>query len=360
MVVAIHRLDWKRDGTARMVYETFLDTRKKVGYSYAEALKQEIAHNFSYPRSADVQRFNNEHSDNPIMNTMENEPESRIRNVEHMTHIGVNIPHPGIYDRTTDNLLKMREKNDLAETGEVHRDDNWNGGSRFNNKAIERLIAAREAAGEPAMATQPKWAVPRGIPRPTNHQVRTTEPAQAPTTKQQPSSHPPLVPQAPTKTGRARKTPLRQIPKGRCKMLNLLKRLLILLIVVPLGGIIIGMMAGPWTGLMTMLVTVSGIRWKDRPAEANRDQHLTLPALHTSNPSQPDQAFNLALEDSSSQAPVIEARFQVESTEMREIIIEQAGVQEKDRVLPKTPWSQNPAGFACRGHSQRGRTQTRA
>ena len=105
-------------------------------------------------------------------------------------------------------------------------------------------------------------------------------------------------------------------------MLNILKRLLILLVVVPLSGIIVGMMAGPWTGFMTMVVTVSGIRWKDRPAQANRDQKLTLQALHISNPSQPDQAFNLAPEESSSRAPVIEARFQVDSTEMREIIKE--------------------------------------
>ena len=120
-------------------------------------------------------------------------------------------------------------------------------------------------------------------------------------------------------------------------MLNLLKRLLTLLIVVPLGGIIIGMMAGPWTGLMTMLVTVSGIRWIDRTAQANRDQKLTLPAVHISNPSQSDQAFNLAPEESSSQAPVVEARFQVDSMEMREITIEQTGVQEKVPVLQRHP-----------------------
>ena len=143
-------------------------------------------------------------------------------------------------------------------------------------------------------------------------------------------------------------------------MLNILKRLLILLIVVPLSGIIIGMMAGPWTGLMTMLVTVSGIRWKDGPAQENRGHKLALPDVHIPNPGQPDQAFNLAPEESSSRAPVIEARFQVHSTEIREIIIEQTGVQEKAPELPQTPWGQHPAGFAVRGRNQRGRKNPRA
>ena len=143
-------------------------------------------------------------------------------------------------------------------------------------------------------------------------------------------------------------------------MLNILKRLFILLVVVPLSGIIIGMVAGPWTGLMTMLVTVSGIRWKDRPAQENRDHKLTLPDVHISNPGQPERAVNLAPEESFSQAPVIEARFQVDSTEMRELIIEQTGVQEKAPALPQTPWAQNPAGFAGRGRNQRGRKNPRA
>ena len=143
-------------------------------------------------------------------------------------------------------------------------------------------------------------------------------------------------------------------------MLNILKRLLILLIVVPIAGIIVGMMAGPWTGLMTMLVTVSGIRWKDRPGQKNRDHKLTLPDVHIPNPGQPEQALNLAPEESSSRAPVIEARFQVDSTEIREIIIEPTGVQEKAQTLPQTPWGQNPAGFAVRGRNQRGRKNPRA
>ena len=143
-------------------------------------------------------------------------------------------------------------------------------------------------------------------------------------------------------------------------MLNILKRLFILLIVVPIAGIIVGMMTGPWTGLMTMLVTVSGIRWKDRPGQENRDHKLTRPAVHIPNPGQPEQAFNLAPEESSSRASVIEARFQVDSTEVREIIIEPTGVQEKAPALPQTPWGQNPAGFTVRGHNQRGRKNPRA
>ena len=143
-------------------------------------------------------------------------------------------------------------------------------------------------------------------------------------------------------------------------MLNILKRLLILLIVVPIAGIIVGMMTGPWTGLMTMLVTVSGIRWKDRPGQENRDHKLTLPDVHKSDPGQPEHAFNLAPEESSIRTPVIEARFQVDSTEMREIIIEQTGVQEKALALPQAPWAQDPAGFAVRGRNQRGRKNPRA
>ena len=143
-------------------------------------------------------------------------------------------------------------------------------------------------------------------------------------------------------------------------MLNILKRLLILLIVVPIAGIIIGMMAGPWTGLMTMLVTVSGMRWKDRPGQENRDHKLTLPDVHIPNPGQPEQAFNLASEESSSRAPVIEARFQVDSTEMREIIIEQTGAQARAPALPQAPWAQDSAGFAVRGRNQRGRKNPRA
>ena len=143
-------------------------------------------------------------------------------------------------------------------------------------------------------------------------------------------------------------------------MLNILKRLLILLIVVPIAGIIIGMMAGPWTGLMTMLVTVSGIRWKNRPGQENTAHKLTLSDVQMPNPGQPEQAFNLAPEESSSRAPVIEARFQVDSTEIREIIIEPTGVQEKAPALPQAPWAQDPAGFAVRGRNQRGRRNPRA
>ena len=143
-------------------------------------------------------------------------------------------------------------------------------------------------------------------------------------------------------------------------MLNLLKRLLILLIVVPLSGIIIAMMAGPWTGLMTMLVAASGMRWKAPLAQSNRAHELTLPDVHIPNPSQPEQAINLAPEESSTLAPVIEARFQVDSTEMREIIIKQTRVQEKAPALPQTPWAQNPGGFAGRGPSQRERKKPRA
>ena len=69
---------------------------------------------------------------------------------------GSTSPRLDIYDRAIDNLPKIREENDLGETGQVPRDDNWNDGSRFNNKAIEHMIAAREAAGGPPMATQTK------------------------------------------------------------------------------------------------------------------------------------------------------------------------------------------------------------
>ena len=132
-------------------------------------------------------------------------------------------------------------------------------------------------------------------------------------------------------------------------MLNILKRLLILLIVVPIAGIIAGMMAGPWTGLMTMLVTVSGIRWKNRPGQENTGHKLTLSDVHIPNPGQPEQAFNLAPEESSSRVPVIEARFQVDSTEIREIIIEPDRSSRKSAGAPPDTLGTKPCRLRCQG-----------
>ena len=152
-------------------------------------------------------------------------------------------------------------------------------------------------------------------------------------------------------------------------MLKFLTRLLILITVIPIVGMIISLTAGVWFGLLTILVSISGMRWRNPIAAtspaANLDsfpspqQPQQVPAQQAPAPpfTAPEslRRFDLYQQAQIQAQPgspdlTTLARFDVVATETFEIT---PASETPPRSNLRTTWPQEKAGFAVTRHNHR-------